>query len=638
MDTGLQTNYKDVIRNSFPFDLLTEEQFTRMLDESSPASFKENEFLFHEEDEEVEVFFLLQGIAKNVLHRDDGQHISVRFYYPGDLIGLMILLAGGQMNFSVKALEDCQTLRFKRNVFLDLMAENEAFSEVVLTGIGDRMKSLYDEIKKERSVNDRENIGLFRTRVHMIMERARTIRENCTLDQAAEMLSEENSAGLVAVNEEGALQGVLTQQHIIRGLLAGGRKERVSRWMEDRPQTIQEHAFSYEVLTFFKDDYIDLVPVMRGESVVGILMAESFLQLQDSKYLHLSYRLQHAETIKELMAVAPKFHPDFHAFTEALLNERTHPTEVCEFISSYNDQLHRKAIQFALRSMKKEGYGPPPINYCFIVMGSQGRREQAFSTDQDNGLILDNYRHMTNWRHVEDYFHLFAAKVNRILADAGFPECSGGIMARERKWCRGIDEWKEEVFRWVRESDSQEIRDFTIFIDYRPVFGDFTLAERLRDDVTERIQHGKLMQAMLMKDTLRFRVPVNPFGRMVVRGKKKTIDIKKAALMQIVNGVRIFAIRYGVNEVSTTARLDALEKLEVFHPRDVKNAKLAMDVLHYHRLKQNLRELRSEKKLTNEIAPFDLEKDDRRQLKEALIISKRLQQMSELSFQKSKGI
>lgn len=630
--------YKDVISKSFPFDLLTDEQFESMILESKRQSFQENEFVFHEEDEEIEVFFLLKGLAKNVLHKDDGQQFSVRFYYPGDLIGLMILLAGGQMNFSVQALENCETVKFKKSAFLKIMTDNNDFSEVILTGIGERMKSLYDEIKKERHVTDRENIGLFRTRVHTIMERARTIHEDKTLNDAAKMITEWKTAGLVVTNNNEELRGVITQQHIIRGLLQGGGEQSIHKWMESNPHSIQEHAFSYDVLTFFKDDYIDLVPVMKGEKVVGILMAESFLQLQDSKYLNLSYRLQHAKKLSQISILSPKKNADFLLFTEALLNERTHPSEVCEFISNYNDQIHRKVITFALRDMQQQGYGKPPVNYCFIVMGSQGRKEQAFSTDQDNGLILDNYQHLPNKREVEEFFHRFAAKVNEALVECGFPECTGGIMARERKWCREINEWDLEVRRWVKQADSQEIRDFTIFIDYRPIYGDFTLAEKLRESITEPVKQGKMLHAMLMKDTIRFRVPINPLGRISVKGKKKVIDVKKSALMQIVNGVRIFAIKYGIQEVSSIARLEMLEKMEVFHPRDVKNAKLAMDYLHYFRINENISQIRNEETLSNMIAPLSLEREEKKQLKEALFIAKRLQQMSELSFAKNRGI
>ena len=35
----------------------------------------------------------------------------------------------------------------------------------------------------------------------------------------------------------------------------------------------------------------------------------------------------------------------------------------------------------------KAKLGPPPAPYCWIVLGSEGRREQTFKTDQDNALI-----------------------------------------------------------------------------------------------------------------------------------------------------------------------------------------------------------------------------------------------------------
>ncbi|UCZ51503.1 DUF294 nucleotidyltransferase-like domain-containing protein [Bacillus shivajii] len=630
--------YDDIIRKTYPFDLLTEEQYKKIITRSERIVFHENEFVFHEEDEEVEVYFLLKGLAKNVLHRDNGEQFSVRFYYPGDLIGMLMLLAGGQMNFSVQALETCDTVLFKKNDLLKVMSENKTFSDVILSGIGSRMKSLYDEIKKERSVSQNENISLFRTRVRTIMEKARTISNVRTLNEAAKTLLQCKTSGLVVVNEKQELFGVLTQQQVIQGLMEGKESDLVTKWMDCDPICTQENAFSYEVLTFFKDDHIDLVPVLSNQSVVGVLTAEAFLQLQDSKYINLSYRLNHAFTLKELKALSPKNNEDFYTFTEALLNERTYPTEVCELISNYNDKIHRQVIKFAINEMKEEGFGKPPINFCFIVMGSQGRKEQAFSTDQDNGFILDDYEHLPNKTQIEEYFLHFAKKINDGLAESGFPECTGGIMAKEKKWTRSLSQWVREVEHWLREADAEEVRDFTIFIDYRPVYGDFQLGYSLREEVTKKIQHAKMMHAMLMKDTIRFRVPISPLGRISARGKERSIDLKKQGMMQIVNGVRIFAIKYGIKQVSTLERLSQLQEKEVFHPRDVKNAKLALDYLHEFRLKEHMSQLRNSAPLTNDIHTATLTKDEKKQLKEALLIAKRLQQMSELSFAKNRGI
>ncbi|TMW73371.1 DUF294 nucleotidyltransferase-like domain-containing protein [Alteribacter natronophilus] len=633
-----EQGFKEVMRNAFPFDLLTDEQFDMVTGDAERLSFRENEFLFHEEEEEVEVYFLLQGLAKNVLHREDGKQFSVRFYYPGDLIGLMILLSGGEMNFSVQALENCETVRLKKHTLLRVMTDNQSFSDTILTGIGQRMKSLYDEMKRDHSTSDTENVALYKTRVHTIMDKPRFIFPDQTITQAAGTLSDWGGQGLTVVDQDHFIKGTITQTELLKALAGDGAQDPVYKWMIHDPVCVQADAFSYEVLTFFKEDRINLVPVLNGEKAVGILTAESFLRLHESEYLNLYYNVSHARELDQLIALSPKSSEKFLSFTEELLTEQTYGTEMSEFISRYNDQIHIQVIRYALKEMKREGYGNPPVNYCFVVMGSQGRGEQAFSTDQDNGLILDNYRHLENRKEVEEYFFRFASKINDGLAACGFPECTGGIMAKEPKWRRSIDEWEREVLRWLRETDSQEVRDFTIFIDYRPLFGDFTLAEKLRERITPPIQKGRILQAMLMKDTIRFRVPVQPFGRISTRGKRRTIDLKKGAIMQIVNNIRIFAIRYGIEEVSTLKRLYALRKEEVFHPRDAANAKLALDYLYQLRIRENVSQLRSGEPLNNELRPHLLTKEERKQLRESLLVAKRMQQMSELSFARNRGL
>lgn len=631
-------SYEHVIRTTFPFDHLTDEQFDRLISKSKRQSYRKNEFLFYEEDEEADVFFLLKGLAKNVLHRDDGKQISVRYYYPGDLIGLMILLSEGQLNFSVQALEDCETVHLPKKTLLQLMRENKTFSNIVLTDIGERMKSLYDEIKHERQTGDESVTPLFRSRVRDVMSKPLTVPASASVSEAARVLVHTEAESLVVIGKNGAVAGLLTSKQVIECFLAGSSQEAVASWMIADGRQIEERAFIYEALAFFRDSRAESLPVTNEGDLVGMFTPKSFLYVRESKFLHLSGDLYKATTRKTLAALSPKALPDFLEFTELLLRERTYPREVSEFISSYNDQIHRQALIIAQREMEAEGYGKPPVSYCFIVMGSQGRLEQAFSSDQDNAMILEDYSHLTNRREIEEYFHLFAAKVNDILTETGFPECSGGIMARERKWCRGYTEWKEEVFRWMKEADAEDVRNFTIFIDFRPIAGDYQLAQRLREEVTQPLQSSRILQAMLMKDTLRFRVPLQPLGRVRLKGKIKELDIKKHALMQIVNAVRIYAIRYGVTEVNTTARLRALKENGVFHPRDAKNAETAIDILMSFRFSEHIRQIRQGNPLSNRIYYSPRTAEEKKQLKEALTVAKRLQQMTELSFQKNRGV
>lgn len=627
----------DQLRKTYPFDLLTETEFNGITKEAELLSFKENEFLFHEDEDEIELFFLVSGTAKNILHKTNGEQFSVRYYYPGDLIGLMIMLAGGEMTFSVQALQQSDVIKLRKTAFLKIMNNNKNFSDIVLEGIGERMKTLYSVITRERNNGDSENIPLFRTRVDAIMSKAVFINKQASIIDAAKRLRESMSTGIVVIDENDKLVGTVTQRDILDAMIANRKMAVVNDIMNLKPFKAKYDAFCYDVLSYFKDDHVEFIPVVKHEKVVGALTAESFLQLQDSDYINLSYNIHHAKNLQQLKKLAAVNNTLLIDFIEELLHKNTYAYDVCELIANYNDKIHRQVIRLVLKKMKAQGFGTPPINYCFIVMGSQGRKEQAFSTDQDNGLILDNYEHLSNKEEIELYFQTFAEKINDHLMKCGFPLCTGGVMAKEKLWRRSLDSWTLEVQRWVKETDAEEIRNFTIFSDYRPIYGDYSLATKLREATSETIQKGKILHLLLMKDTIRFRVPLNPLG-MITTGKTKEVNVKKAAIMQIVNGVRIFAMKQGIATENTIKRLDALEEAEVLHPRDVKNAKTALDILMAFRLKNNIRQLRNGEPVTNELALDTLSKENKKQLKEALSIAKRLQQMIEHSFARKRGI
>jgi len=141
--------YLEVFKQQYPFTLLNEDQYQKIFDGASLSTFKKNQFIFHEDESEddIDIYFVMNGLAKNIMHRSNGKQLSVRYYYPGDLVGVMITLTSGEMKFSVQAIEETKALRFHKKHFLEVMAENQAFSQIVIEGISNLMKSLYQEIK-----------------------------------------------------------------------------------------------------------------------------------------------------------------------------------------------------------------------------------------------------------------------------------------------------------------------------------------------------------------------------------------------------------------------------------------------------------------------------------------------------------
>ncbi|MBH9964754.1 DUF294 nucleotidyltransferase-like domain-containing protein [[Bacillus] enclensis] len=630
----------EIVKNVYPFDVLTEDQLHYIISGSKYTTFKKGEFLFHEDEtvEELDIYFLVSGLAKNVLHRSSGKQYSLRFYYPGDLIGIMIMLTSGEMTFSVQAMENCNVFRIQKSRLLDIMTRNNDFSKIIFESIGNRMKTLYDEIKSKSSDQDDENITLFRTKVHNLMDSPSFIHEEDSILEAANVMKDRDTYGLVVVDSDKTLKGILTQREILSYITEPDRREKVKDWMKRNPFWIRDESFAYEALSYFKHEEVDFVPIMRNDAVVGVLTSTSFLNIQDSNYLDLSYRIQKAVKNEDLVQLATVKSETFQQFIGDLLIQESPGYDVCEVISNYNDRLHRKIIQLTEKEMREEGYGRAPINYCFIVMGSQGRSEQGFHTDQDNGIILDDYSHLSDTKRVDSYFQAFTEKLNQKLDACGFPECTGGIMAKEQKWKRSYTDWKKAIDDWLHEIDAQEVQNTTMFYDFRPIYGDYSIAEEIRRYLAEKSKRSLSMQQLLRKDALRFKLPVGPLGRVNLKPKNHLFNIKKSGLMQIVNMIRIHCVKYGVKEVNTIKRVNALKNMQAFHPRDAENVKLAMHILLTLRTRQNLKELKEGKPLSNDIDVRELSKDERQRLKEAIQIANRLQQVMEISFNRNRVV
>jgi signal-transduction protein with cAMP-binding, CBS, and nucleotidyltransferase domain len=120
----------------------------------------------------------------------------------------------------------------------------------------------------------------------------------------------------------------------------------------------------------------------------------------------------------------------------------------------------------------------PPVAWCWLALGSEGRHEQTFVTDQDNGLIFSAQPTARKPMPYARLFLPFAQEVNQRLADCGFKLCSGQIMAGNPAWCLSHDEWRQPVYRLGSAARNQRRCSTPVFSSTCAlVFGDFVSAE-----------------------------------------------------------------------------------------------------------------------------------------------------------------
>jgi CBS domain-containing protein len=190
---------------------------------------------------------------------------------------------------------------------------------------------------------------------------------------------------------------------------------------------------------------------------------------------------------------------------------------------------------------------------CLIVMGSEGRAEQVFKTDQDNALLL---RDGAEPSALEPLAERFIAA----LIDCGYPRCPGNIMLSNPIWRQPVTSFRQSLREWIFGADPRGAMLLAIFLDAVPVAGDATLLHRAREFVQEHVVDNDAFFARFARPADQFDEPGGWWQRLGI-GRTRAepmFDLKKLGTFPIVHGVRALALQHHIVAVPTTERLRGL--------------------------------------------------------------------------------
>ena len=295
------------------------------------------------------------------------------------------------------------------------------------------------------------------------------------------------------------------------------------------------------------------------------------------------------------------------------------------FISAFNDRLSSKLIELTARR-----HHLPPVAWCWLALGSEGRNEQTFVTDQDNGLIFSSAS-VQEAVAMRQLFLPFAQEVNQHLAECGFALCSGQIMAGNPAWCLSFDEWRERFINWVRRPDPKALLNATIFFDLQPLYGDLDLGERLRTLLLSLTAETPSFQHLMAANALQAEAQLNFRGELAVDANE-SIDMKKFGSRIFVDAARIFALATGVRAVNTAERLRGAGPLVGMQTHEIAAVNAAFSHILKLRLAQQIDAAAKGEVAGYGLKPATLHDLDRAILREALKQAKRLQQRLKLNY------
>jgi CBS domain-containing protein len=235
-----------------------------------------------------------------------------------------------------------------------------------------------------------------------------------------------------------------------------------------------------------------------------------------------------------------------------------------QVITTVADTIALKVIEGVI-----EEQGPPPAKFVYMVMGSEGRKEQTLKTDQDNAIIYEDKAN-EHREAVREYFLRFAHTVSDRLNHIGFSYCTGGFMASNPKWTHSLSHWKRNYLEWMQESVPETVIRFSTFFDYRYIYGEPGILEELHTFLDAELQKpNEKLFFYLAKNALQYEPPLTFFKniRTFTKGKHEVFDIKKA-MTPIVDLVRVYALHNRIFDVNTGDRLKALRDKGVFNQND----------------------------------------------------------------------
>jgi len=202
-------------------------------------------------------------------------------------------------------------------------------------------------------------------------------------------------------------------------------------------------------------------------------------------------------------------------------------------------------------------------------MGSSARKEKIIATDQDNAMIHEGDGQI---------LLKFAKKVNDALNFVGIPKCPGNYMASNPSWNKSIDRWKRMFEEWFEELTPENVRYLSIFLDLRPIYGEF----KFHHELIEHIYEKRTMQSLryLALDASALEPPTGIFGMR----RLKEIDLKRYGIYPLANGVRVLSLEKNIIEITNTKeRIEKLIEIELIED------KTGRDLLESYEFFQDLR-------------------------------------------------
>ncbi len=610
----------EFIKRFPPFNELPAEELERLAQAAEVGYFKAGSDILEYNQTITDLHVIRSGVVEVFRHTGD-LHNRLS---DGGFFGEAGLLRTGKVRFPVTAIEDTLIYFIPGAQFNRLYDEYEAFADAV---------EIEDRERLNRAVASREGANdLMTVPISNLLTRVPIcISEQATIREAAEKMTSEEVSSLLIVphvkvphvnaNEEPATDnfevdapiGIITDKDLRKRVLAVGLSDQtpVREVMSTELVFVQHNQHVFEAMLIMLRRNLHHLPVLKKNQTVGILSLSDVVRHESKSSLFVVSSIFRQNSIEELATLVEDVQASFVRMVAEDANSRMIGSSMAVIGRSFKQRL---------LELGEEKFGPPPVPYCFLALGSMARDEQSIVTDQDNAMVLDD---SFDPELHDEYFRQLAQFVSDGLDACGYTYCTGYIMATNPMWRQPLKVWQKYFSDWIDEPTPESLLHASIFFDLDGVWGKTEYANILNKLIQRRAQRSNRFLACMARNALNRTPPLGFFKDFVMEKDGKhnnSINTKRRGTAPVADLIRVHALAIGSLQRNSFARLEDITEAGILPPGRGPDLRDALELISMVRIRHQALALQQGEKPDNNVAPSDLSDFERKNLKDAFQI------------------
>ncbi len=485
-----------------PFSFLPEDEINALADRLSMVHYQADTVLFVQGKSRIGYLYILRKGSAERYYENGDQKTMIGLLSEGDIFGGISMLSNDGISLrTLQVKEDSDFYILSKQNYLDLCSRYEIFSGCLRQA--DDQSIVCRAIIAKTLQPQGETLQLLNQPLKGIYSPKVSLGHiNMTIKQAAEAMRQDKSSYLLIKDATEKRHGIITDSDFTRKVIAQGidPTQQVEKVMSTPLITISSQSQIFEALmTMMQKDIKRLAVTDADDRIVGTLSIQQLLAAQEKSPLFILHQIEQAQN-KDAITDNCKQMPEL---IRALITNGASAQNVTRIITTLSDSILNKVMQFTLNEL-----GTPPARFVFMIMGSEGRKEQSLKTDQDNAIIYEDVS--LGQKKVRDYFLKFGEIACGMLNHAGYDYCKGDVMAKNPQWCQPLSVWKQYFSDWIHAAEPKDLLQACIFFDFRGAFGDLYLTDELRGYLFGSLGDWSGFFRHLTENALHFKPPLVP--------------------------------------------------------------------------------------------------------------------------------